>query len=272
MHNTDEVDNYPGFEHITGSELSLKFSGHAEALGLETISQEVTAVETGDDFHQIRLSNGDVLKTYSVILGTGGSPRKLRVPGEEECHKGGKGVSYCAVCDGFFYRNKTVVVVGGGDSAVEEALYLSKIVKKVYLAHRRDALRAGMLLQKRIKEEPKVEILWNTVVTKVNDDEKGVCSVGLKDTVTNETRELDTDGVFIFVGFLPNNQLVPDGVELNPEGYVKTDEKCETKIPGVFAIGDLKEKYARQIVTAAAEGCTAALASSHYVEIKKAGG
>lgn len=265
---SDEVENYPGFTHISGSELSLKFAEHAQSCGLETLSDEVTAVEPGLEFHTVKLAGGKDLKTHAVILATGGSPRKLGIPGEDEYY--GKGVSYCAVCDGFFFRNKTVVVVGGGDSAVEEALYLAKIAKKVYIAHRRDALRAGMILQERIKAECRIEMLWNTVLTKIKADQNGVCGVGLKDTKTGEERDLETDGVFVFIGFNPNNALVPAGVKRNAEGYVVTDEKCETRIPGIFAVGDLKEKYARQIVVATGEGCTAALAAAHFVEKKKA--
>lgn len=264
---SDEVENYPGFSHISGAELSMKFAEHAQAYDLKTVSDEVMEIEPGLDYHKVKLFGGDVLKAYSIILATGGSPKKLEIPGEEELY--GKGVSYCAVCDGFFFRNQNVIVVGGGDSATEEALYLSKITKKVYIAHRRDALRAGMLLQQRVKAECKIEILWNTVLTEIKSNENGVCGVGLKDTQTRELRDMDIDGVFIFIGFNPNNELVPAGIKMNADGYVVTDEKCETKIPGIFAIGDLREKYARQIVTAASDGCTAALAAAHYVENKK---
>jgi thioredoxin reductase (NADPH) len=266
---SDEVENYPGFKHINGAELSMKMAEHAQEYGLETISQEVTALEPGLDFHTVRLANGDVLKACAVILSTGGSPRKLGIAGEDEYY--GKGVSYCATCDGFFFRNKTVLVVGGGDSAAEEALYLAKLCEKVYIAHRRDALRASMILQERIKEECKIEVLWNTVATEIKAEEGSVNQVRLKDTVTGELRDLDVDGVFIFIGFTPNNQLVPAGTRMNADGFVVTDEKCETNSPGIFVIGDLREKYARQIVLSAADGCTAALAAAHFVEAKLAG-
>jgi len=264
---SDSVENWPGFENITGAELAQKFADHAKSYGLETIAQEVTAVEPGLDHHRVKLADGNVLNTHAVILATGGSPRKLNVPGEDAYY--GKGVSYCGVCDGFFFRNKTVVVAGGGDTAAEEALYLAKLAKQVYLVHRRDALRAGMILQERVKGECKIEILWNTVIAAINADENGVCNVDLKDTQTNATRELATDGVFIFIGFNPNNTLVPAGTKMNADGYVITDEKCETTTPGIYVIGDLREKYAKQIVIAAADGCTAALAAAHYVETKK---
>ena len=201
-------------------------------------------------------------------MAAGGQPRKLNIPGEDEFY--GKGVSYCAVCDGFFFRNKTVVVVGGGDSAAEEALYLSKITTKVYLVHRRDALRASMILQERLRADKKIEFIWNSVVTAIHSHEGQVSAVDLKDTETGESRELATDGVFIFIGFDPYNQLVPAGTKVNSDGYVCTDEKCETNLPGLFAIGDLREKYGRQIVLSAADGCTAALAAAYYVEVKRA--
>jgi len=264
---SEDVENYPGFEYITGTELGMKFAQHAQSYGLETIQQEVTDIDPGLEYHTVRLDNGTELNTYSVILACGGSPRKLGVPGENENY--GKGVSYCAVCDGFFFRDKTVVVVGGGDSAAEESLYLAKIAKKVYIAHRRDSLRASRILQQRLNAECKIEMLWNTVLAEIKSDDSGVCAVSLKDTKTGEQRDLPTDGVFVFIGFDPNNALVPNGVKMNANGYVMTDEKCETHIPGIFVVGDLRQKYARQIVIAASDGCTAALAAAHYVENKK---
>ena len=266
---SDAVENYPGFEHITGYELSQKFLQHAQSYGMEIVQEEVVAVEPGLDFHTVRLANGDILKTHTVILATGGSPRKLDIRGEDEYY--GKGVSYCGVCDGFFFREKTVVVVGGGDTAAEEALYLAKLAKHVYLVHRRDALRASMILQQRVKDECKIEILWNSVVTEIKATEEGVNAVDLQDTQTGEQRELSTDGVFVFVGFVPNNQLVPAGIKMNADGYVVTNDKCETNMPGIYVIGDLREKYAKQIVVAAADGCTAALVAAYFVEMKKSG-
>ncbi|MGB5923894.1 MAG: thioredoxin-disulfide reductase [Syntrophobacteria bacterium] len=266
---SDAVENYPGFEHITGYELSQKFLQHAQSYGMEIVQEEVVAVEPGLDFHTVRLANGDILKTHTVILATGGRPRKLDIPGEDEYY--GKGVSYCGVCDGFFFREKTVVVVGGGDTAAEEALYLAKLAKHVYLVHRRDALRASMILQQRVKDECKIEILWNSIVTEIKANDEGVNAVDLQDTQTGEQRELSTDGVFVFVGFVPNNQLVPAGIKMNADGYVVTNEKCETNMPGIYVIGDLREKYAKQIVVAAADGCTAALVAAYFVEMKKSG-
>jgi thioredoxin reductase (NADPH) len=265
---SDQVENYPAIKKASGYELAQNFLEHAGEYNLEILSQEVVSLEPGLDHHTVRLDNDETLKAHAIILATGGTPRKLEIPGEDEYY--GKGVSYCGVCDGFFFRNKTVVVVGGGDTAAEEALYLAKITQKVYLVHRRDALRASMILQQRIKADPKIEILWNTLVTAVNADGDEVSTVKLKDVAMDESRELKADGVFIFIGFDPNNQLVPAGTKTNADGYVVTDQKCETNIDGIFAIGDLREKYARQIVLSAADGCTAALAAAHYVEFKRA--
>ena len=267
MNNSDSVENWPGDEHIGGADLAIKFSQHASSYGLEVISEEVADLEPGLDLHTVKLANGDRLQAHAVILATGGNPRKLEIPGEEEQY--GKGVSYCAVCDGFFFRDKTVVVVGGGDTAAEESLYLAKLVKQVYLVHRRDALRAGALLQQRVRAECKIEILWNSIVTEIKADDSGVCGVDLQNTQSGEKSELSADGVFIFIGFEPNNNLVPAGTKMNADGYVVTDEKCETNAPGIYVIGDLREKYFRQIVISASDGATAALAAAHYVEARK---
>ena len=268
MNNSDSVENWPGDEFITGADLALKFSQHARSYGLKVIAQEALEIEPGLELHAVKLDNGDRLSTHAIILATGGSPRQLNIPGEKEFY--GKGVSYCAVCDGFFFRDKTVVVVGGGDTAAEESLYLAKLAKQVYLVHRRDALRAGALLQQRVKAECKIEILWNSLVTEIRADAQGVSAVKLQNTQTGNKSDLAADGVFIFIGFEPNNKLVPAGTKMNASGYVVTDEKCETNIPGIYVIGDLREKYFRQIVISASDGATAALAAAHYVETRKA--
>ena len=265
---SDAVENYPGFENISGSELSMKFAQHARTYGIEELNDEATVIEPGLDFHTIRTADGRVLQTHTVILAPGGRPSKLNIPGEDEYY--GKGVSYCAVCDGFFFRGKNVVVVGGGDTACEEGLYLSKLAAKVYLVHRRDALRASMILQKRVEAECKIEVLWNSVVNEIKADTNGVSAVTLQDTKTGDTRDLPIDGVFIFIGFDPNNQLVPAGTRMSPEGFVITNDQCATNIDGIYVVGDLREKYARQIVLAAADGCMAALSAAHYVENRKA--
>jgi thioredoxin reductase (NADPH) len=265
---SDSVENYPGFENISGSELAMKFAQHARVYGTEELNDEVTVIEPGLEFHTVRTAGGKEIRTHAVILAPGGRPRELNISGENEYY--GKGVSYCAVCDGFFFRGKNIVVVGGGDTACEEGLYLAKLAAKVYLVHRRDALRASMILQKRVEAECKMEVLWNTIVTEIKANTDGVNAVTLQDTQTGDTRDLPIDGVFIFIGFDPNNQLVPAGIRMSPEGFVVTNDQCATNIDGIYVVGDLRERYARQIVLAAADGCMAALSAAHYVETRKA--
>ncbi|HET6515325.1 MAG TPA: thioredoxin-disulfide reductase [Thermodesulfovibrionales bacterium] len=263
-----DVENYPGLEGITGFDLAEKMIRHIQSFDLEVIQQEVVEVNAGTDLHSVRLANGDLYETVALILAAGGSVRKLGIPGEAEYL--GTGVSYCATCDGFFFRDKTVVVVGGGDTAVEEALYLSRLVKKVYLVHRRDTLRASKILQSRLMSEPRIETIWNTVITEIKGKGGGVNGVSFLNTETREKGELQVEGVFIFIGYSPNNRLIPSGVRMNEQGFVITDERCATNIRGIFAVGDLRQKFANQIVIAAADGCIGALAAAYYVEERKA--
>jgi thioredoxin reductase (NADPH) len=193
--------------------------------------------------------------------------RKLGVPGEAEYL--GSGVSYCGTCDGFFFRDRTVVVVGGGDTAVEEVLHLSRLARKTFLVHRGSTLKAARLLQDRLLADPGVEVMGNTLIREIKGNGKSVHAVSIENSVTGERGELPTDGVFIFIGYSPNNSLVPAVVRTDEQGFVMTDEKCETSVPGIFAIGDLRRKFANQIVIAAADGSIAALAAAHYVEAKK---
>jgi thioredoxin reductase (NADPH) len=232
------------------------------------LQEEVVAIEPGIDFHSVRLANGRTLKAYTIILATGGVARTLGVPGEIE--NLGRGVSYCATCDGFFFSGKPVAVVGGGDTALEEALYLSKITGKVHLIHRRDHSRAGRILQLRVSRDPNIKVFSNTVVTNILSNGIGVSSIVVKTGDGTET-ELFIEGIFIFVGFNPNRKLVPAGVKMSSNGYVLTDEKCESTISGIYAIGDLREKFANQIVVAASDGCISALAAARAVEMRKAG-
>lgn len=265
-----DVENYPGVEGITGFDLAEKMLGHARHFGLNVVQQEVAEVVAGPDLHSVKLADGRVLRTVALILAAGGSVRKLGIPGEGEYL--GLGVSYCATCDGFFFRGKRVVAVGGGDTAVEEALYLSRLVKKVYLVHRGNTLRASKLLQGRLMSEPSIEIFWDTVITEIKGSDSSVESVSFENTRTRQKGELAADGVFIFIGYSPNNQLIPSGIRMNEQGFVITDEKCATNIAGIFAVGDIRQKFASQIVIAAADGCIAALAAAHYVEEHKAKG
>ncbi|SPF50376.1 Thioredoxin reductase [Syntrophobacter sp. SbD1] len=263
---TKDVENYPGLDEITGLDLSDKLLQHAQSYGLEVIQDEAVSIDPGPDLHSVILGSGKILKAHAVIIATGGAPRKLGVPGESEFI--GRGVSYCAKCDGFFFQDRVVTVVGGGDTAIEEALYLSKLASKVYLVHRRSGFRASKILQKRIHESS-VELVLNSAVTQIYANEDGVHSIVVNELLTGEQRTIETEGVFIFVGLMPNNRIVPAGIILDSAGYAVTDEKCATRIPGIYIAGDLKTKFAKQIVVAAAEGCTAALAAADYIDQKK---
>jgi len=262
------IENYPGFIDINGFELSERFLQHAKWYGLEILQEEAMAIEPGIEFHSVRLANGRTLNAHAIILAPGGISRSLGVPGEAE--NLGRGVSYCATCDGCFFAGKPVAVVGGGDTALEEALYLSKIAAEVHLIHRREEFRAGRILQQRISMEPKIKVMPNTVVTNIISDGNGVSSIIVKNGREVES-ELHVEGIFIFVGFAPNRKLVPAGVKISAGGFVLTDETCESSISGIFAIGDLRQKYANQIVVAASDGCISALAAARCVEMRKAG-
>jgi thioredoxin reductase (NADPH) len=264
-----EVENYPGVEGITGFDLAERMLHHAQSFGLRIMQEEVVEVTAGTDLHTVRLANGDRHEAVALILGVGSTVRKLGVPGEAEYL--GSGVSYCGTCDGFFFRDRTVVVVGGGDTAVEEALHLSRLAKKTSLVHRGSTPRAARLLQDRLRADPGIEVLGNTLVREIKGNGESVTAVSLENSETGEKKEMRADGVFIFIGSIPNNSLVPFEVRTNDEGYVMTDEKCETSVPGIFAVGDLRRKFANQIVIAAADGSIAALAAAHYVEVQKTG-
>jgi thioredoxin reductase (NADPH) len=265
-----DVENYPGVEGITGFDLAEKMIHHVNSLGLQIVQDEVAEIKAGTDYHSVRLANGDLIHTMTLILAAGGTVNKLGIPGEAEYL--GSGVSYCATCDGFFFKDMTVAVVGGGDTAAEEALYLSKLAKRVFLVHRKDALRAGKMLQERLVADPKIEIIWNTAVTEIIGDGKKVEALSLENVGTGEKRKLPASGIFIFIGYSPNTQLIPSGVRINEQGFVITDDKCATTVPGIFAAGDIRQKFANQIVVAAADGCIAALAAAQYIELRKAEG
>ncbi len=264
-----EVENYPGVEGITGFDLAEKLIHHARSFNLHVVPRGVSKITVGSDLHSVLLADGELLQTVALILAVGGTARKLGVPGEAEYL--GMGVSYCGTCDGFFFRDKTVVVVGGGDTAVEEALYLSRLAGKVTLVHRRDALRASKILQSRLMNEPRINVVWNSVITEIKGDARAVRAVSVENTGTGKRGEIPTDGVFIFLGYVPDNRLVPPAVRTNELGFVITNEMCETSVPGIFAAGDLRQKFANQIVVAAADGCIAALGAARYVEVQKAG-
>lgn len=262
---TNEVENYPGFpEGVGGPELVEKMKTQAEKFGLRVEYDHVTEIVVDRHPFQVRTANGQEFTAKSLILCTGASPRYLNVPGEKELT--GKGVSYCATCDGFFFRGKDLVVVGGGDSAVEEGLFLTKFANKVRIIHRRDQLRASQILQARAFSNEKVEFVWNRVVTAINEGEDGtVTSVTTEDTVTGEKSELKTDGVFIYIGHIPNNELYLGKLHLDEDGHLIVDRKMRTNVPGVFAAGEIMDKVFKQVATSAGQGCAAAMQTEKFL-------
>lgn len=263
MGTTDMVDNYPGFpEGINGFELAMKMKAGAERFGARTISAEVTGLELSGDIKTLQTPK-EVYKARTVILATGAQPRELGLPRERELR--GKGVSYCATCDGMFYRGKTVAVVGGGNTAVADALYLSRLCEKVYAIHRRDKLRAPQIQQQNLEMAGNVEFVWDSIVKELRFEER-LTGLVTEDKNTGECRELSCAGVFIAVGQVPETELFKGQVQLDEAGYVSAGEDCRTNIPGVFAAGDLRAKTLRQIVTAAADGAVAATAAQEYLD------
>lgn len=259
--NTYEVDNYPGIPDTTGPELAMKMQEHAMKFGMNSVFAEVEDIDLSEKVKKIETTNG----TYygkAVIFSTGAQWRELGVKGEQEFK--GRGVSYCATCDGAFFRDKTVAVVGGGDVAVEDAIYLARFCKKVYLIHRRDEFRAVKVLQDRVMETEKVEIIWDTVVDEIQGTDV-VTGAQIRNKKTGEESHLDVDGVFIAVGTIPNSQLLKGKVDTDEGGYIITDEACETSVPGVYAVGDVRKKLLRQVITAAADGATAVYASEMHL-------
>lgn len=262
MANTEEIENYPGFAHILGPDLSTQMFEHAQKFGAEYAYGDIKEVVDGNPYKIVRTGDKEYL-AKAVIIATGAEHRLLGVPGEKELS--GRGVSYCAVCDGAFFRGKELVVVGGGDSAVEEAVFLTRFASKVTIIHRRNEFRAQKILQKRAFENEKIEVIWDTVVKEIRG-ENVVQSVLLENVKTGEQREYPTNGVFIYVGMDPLTQSVRGLGITNEAGYVLTDEQMRTKVPGVFAAGDVREKMLRQVVTATGDGSIAAQAAQHYVE------
>jgi thioredoxin reductase (NADPH) len=265
--NTELIEDYPGFERILGHELAQKFADHAAKFGAEFKNGVVVeAVSKQDDgMFESRTESGDIYRSKSVIITAGGTPVKLGVPGELEY--AGKGVSYCAICDGAFFRGQTIAVIGGGDAAVEEADFLTRYAEKVYLIHRRDELRASKLLQQRLFANPKVEMVWNTVVDSVEGDEQGlVKTLKLRDVKTNERRDLAATGMFVFVGFRPNTGIIDGHVDHDDMGYLRTDANMHTSIRGLFAAGDVRSQLTRQVTTAVGDATTAAIAAEKYLK------
>jgi thioredoxin reductase (NADPH) len=265
--NTELIEDYPGFESILGHELALKFADHAAKFGAEFRNGVVVErVRKRDDgVFETHTDSGDVYESRVVIITAGGTPVKLGVPGELEY--AGKGVSYCAICDGAFFRGHTIAVVGGGDAATEEADFLTRYAEKVYLIHRRDELRASKILQSRLFANPKIELIWNTVVDEIQGDDQGlVYNMKLRDVNTNAQRDLAVTGVFIFIGFRPNTGIIDAHVEHDEMGYLRTDANMHTSIRGLFAAGDLRSQLTRQVTTAVGDATTAAIAAEKYLK------
>ncbi len=258
---TSNVENYPGFEAVSGFELAEKMMAGAERFGAESVFGEVTAVRLAGEAKRIAIDGADidtfddnVIEARAVVLATGASPRKLGIPGEIEYE--GRGVSYCATCDGMFFRGKTVVVAGGGDTAFEDALYLANICEKVYLVHRRDEFRAAASSVKRAAAKDNIEFVKNALVREIKGENGKVSALVYDDKLTGETRELPCSAVFAAFGRTPDTALFKGQVELDNSGYIVADETCRTSVEGVFAAGDVRTKHLRQIVTACADGAT----------------
>lgn len=261
MATTSQIDNYPGFpDGVDGFELGQQMERQAHKYGAETIYGEVTGVELQSEPKLVHSSEGD-FAGRTVILATGAYPRELGLPGEQELR--GRGVAYCATCDGMMFRGKTVVVNGGGNTAVEDALYLSKLCVKVYLVHRRDQLRASAVYRKALDEQG-VEIIWNSRVTGLKKETR-LTGVELENVQTGDKQDLGCDGIFVAIGRVPDTGLFAGQVELDPAGYLVADETCRTSVPGVFAVGDARTKAVRQVVTAAADGANAAHFAEEYL-------
>jgi len=261
---TGDIDNYPGFEDgVDGFTLGMKMQQGAERFGAKTEYAEVISVELEDKIKKISTSSGDYL-AKTVVIATGANPRELGIRGESQLI--GKGVHYCAHCDGRFYKDKTVIVVGGGNSAAADALYLSRIVKKVYLVHRRDTLRATKIYHDPLLKAENVEFLWNSVVSDFITDTK-VTGAKIKNLNTGETIDIECDGIFISIGRKPATEFLNTAVEIDQNGYIIADESTKTNIPGVYAVGDIRTKALRQVVTAVSDGAVAI----HYAEEYLAG-
>ncbi|HWL22144.1 MAG TPA: thioredoxin-disulfide reductase [Ureibacillus sp.] len=263
MANTEEVENYPGFDHILGPELSTKMFEHAKKFGAEYVYGDVKEIIDGEEYKVIKAGTKEY-KTRAIIVATGAEYKKMGVPGEKEL--GGRGVSYCAVCDGAFFKQKNLIVVGGGDSAVEEGVYLTRFADKVTIVHRRDKLRAQKILQDRAFANEKVDFIWNHTVKEINESNGKVGSVTLVNTVDGSEEEVKADGVFVYIGMVPLTAPFKSLGILNENGYVVTNDKMETAVKGIFAAGDVRDKMLRQIVTATGDGSIAAQTAQHYVE------
>ena len=264
--NTEKVDDWIGEKSILGWELAKKFEEHSRMFGAEFVTANVTTVRRlGDGTFETITDSGEVYRSPAVIVTAGGTPVKLGIPGEVEY--AGKGVSYCAICDGAFFREQRIAVVGGGDAAVEEADFLTRYADKVYVIHRRDSFRASRILQERLFENPKIEVIWNTVADEVVGDEHGlVKALRLRNVESDATSTLDVTGLFVFIGFRPNTGIIDAHVDHDDMGYLKTDENMQTNLRGLFAAGDVRSQLTRQVTTAVGDATTAAIAAEKYLK------
>ena len=261
---TNEVENYPGFpDGTTGPELVELMQKQAERFGARLMIDEVTEVDFSKGSPFYLKTHGDEFEAESVIVTVGASPKRLGIPGEEDFI--GRGVSFCATCDGFFFRDKDVLVIGGGDSAMEEALFLTKFVSKVRVIHRRDELRAGEALKRRAAENEKIEFVWDTVLEAIQGNGK-VETVVVKNVKSEKTSNIETDGVFIFIGHYPNSSLFEGQLEMDDLGYLITDEKMMTSVPGIFAAGEIQDPVYRQIATSVGQGCAASIMAERWLD------
>ena len=260
--NTWEVDNYPGFPGVTGFELSRQFREHANKLGARVVQDEVVQVELSGNVKKV-VCEEETYEARCVILASGAHHRTLEVPGEEELR--GAGVSYCATCDGAFFRGRTVAVVGGGDAALEDAIFLARMCEKVYIVHRRDKLRGAKRLQERLQALENIEFVWNSETVAIEGNAQ-VEALRLRQTKTGEERRLDVDGVFIAVGIAPESELYAGQLELDEQGYIRADESGQASVPGVFAAGDVRTKALRQILTAASDGANCVASTERYLQ------
>jgi thioredoxin reductase (NADPH) len=261
---THEIENYPGFvEPVSGAHLAANMLEQSVRFGVKLVSSPVDRMDLAEPVKVIHTADGPVYGK-TVILATGVNPKLLGATGEKEYV--GRGVSYCATCDGAFFRNREVAVIGGGDTAVKEAIFLTKFASKVWLVHRRNQLRAEPIQRQRMLANEKITPIWNTVVREIKGDGKRVTALGLENLVDGATQELPVGGVFIFVGRQPMGPLAGSGLHLDNDGHLITDEEMHTNIPGVFAVGDVRSKRWRQIATAVGDGCTAALSAAEYIE------
>jgi thioredoxin reductase (NADPH) len=260
------IENYPGFpQGVTGDELSRLMEDQAKKFGMKTVTQEVVKVSLEGDVKVVQTYE-TTYRCEALIVSTGAEYRKLGIPGEKEF--AGKGVSYCATCDGAFFRDSQIVVVGGGDSALTEALFLTKFARELTIIHRRDALRGTKIYQERALASPKIKFLWNSIVQEIKGDST-VRSINVKNVKTGEIKEVETEGVFLFVGLVPRTQFLKGVVQMDEAGYILTNEDCETSTKGIFAVGDCRKKLLRQIATAVGDGATAAFAAEKFLEIKE---